>query len=161
MEPNTPTPTSTPNGSDKAVITPNPSVAAAAAVVSSAASSASGSSTNATSAAAKTTMEDAKAAAQRVGTSLRTELTNLKGDLDILMGRASNLSDEELRAAHAQLMAKFSSMKTAAKGMADEATRQFNRGVETTSTYVKDKPMQSVAVAVGAGLLLGLLVKRR
>jgi ElaB/YqjD/DUF883 family membrane-anchored ribosome-binding protein len=114
-----------------------------------------------TAAAAKTTMNDTKAAAQRMSSSLRGELSTLKSDLDALVNRATSMSDEELSQAHTQMMAKFSSMRYAAKGMATEATRQFNRGVETTTEYVKDRPMQSVAVAVGTGLLLGLLFKRR
>lgn len=100
-------------------------------------------------------------ATQRTAASLRSELSNLKNELDALVNRASSLSDDELNQAHAQLMAKFSSVRFAAKGIASEASRQFNRGMETTTDYVKDKPMQSVAVAVGTGLLLGLLFKRR
>jgi len=99
--------------------------------------------------------------APRSAASLRTELSSLKSDLDALVNRSASLSDEELIQAHAQLMSKFSTMRYAAKGIATEAGRQLNRGVETTTTYVKDKPMQSVAVAVGTGLLLGLLFKRR
>ncbi|MGE5622798.1 MAG: glycine zipper domain-containing protein [Bacillota bacterium] len=111
--------------------------------------------------AAKTMYSDAKGSAQRVGATLRSELSSLKNDLDALMSRAPSLSDDELSQAHTQLMAKFSSMRYAAKGLANEASRQFNRGMESTTEYVKDKPMQSLAVAAGAGLLLGLLFKRR
>jgi ElaB/YqjD/DUF883 family membrane-anchored ribosome-binding protein len=117
--------------------------------------------TSATSSAAKDTYRDFKGAAQRTSEQLRSELSNLKNDLDALVSRSSNLSDEELSQAHAQMMAKFSSVRSAAKGMATEASRQLNRGVETTTEYVKDKPMQSVAVAVGTGLLLGMLFGRR
>ncbi len=98
---------------------------------------------------------------QRSAASLRSELSSLKNDLDSLVSRAASLSDDELTQAHAQLMAKFSSVRYAAKGIASQATRQLNRSVETTTEYVKDKPMQSVAVAVGTGLLLGMLFKRR
>lgn len=104
---------------------------------------------------------EAKANTQRSAATLRSELSSLKNDLDALVNRSASLSDEELRQAHTQLMAKFSSMRYAAKGIASEATKQLNRGVETTTEYVKDKPMQSVAVAVGTGLLLGMLFKRR
>lgn len=112
-------------------------------------------------AAAKGLFGEAKGSAQRMAASLRSELSNLKNDLDSLVTRAPSLSDEELAQAHSQLMAKFSSVRYAAKGIASQATRQLNRSVETTTEYVKDKPMQSVAVAVGTGLLLGLLFKRR
>jgi ElaB/YqjD/DUF883 family membrane-anchored ribosome-binding protein len=116
---------------------------------------------SAASSAAKDTYSDFKGAARRTSEQLRSELSNLKNDLDALVSRSSSLTDEELSQAHAQMMAKFSSMRSAAKGMATEASRQLNRGMETTTEYVKDKPMQSVAVAVGTGLLLGMLFGRR
>lgn len=116
---------------------------------------------SAASSAAKDTYNDVKGAARRTAANLRSELSNLKNDLDSLVSRSSSLSDEELNQAHAQMMAKFSSVRSAAKGMASEASRQLNRSMETTTEYVKDKPMQSVAVAVGTGLLLGMLFKRR
>lgn len=107
------------------------------------------------------TINEMKGTTQRSAATLRSELSGLKNDLDALVNRSASMSDDELSQAHAQLMAKFSSVRYAAKGIASEASRQFNRGMETTTGYVKDKPMQSVAVAVGTGLLLGLLFKRR
>lgn len=114
-----------------------------------------------TATAAKGAYSEAKSRTQRSAADLRDDLTNLKNDLDALVNRAPTLSDEELQQAHARLMAQFSSLRYAAKGIAGQASRQLNRGVETTTEYVKDKPMQSVAVAVGTGLLLGMLLKRR
>jgi ElaB/YqjD/DUF883 family membrane-anchored ribosome-binding protein len=107
------------------------------------------------------TYSETRGTTQRSAATLRGELSGLKNDLDALVNRSASMSDDELTQAHAQLMAKFSSVRYAAKGIASEATRQLNRGMETTTEYVKDKPMQSVAVAVGTGLLLGLLFKRR
>ena len=107
------------------------------------------------------TATEMKGTTQRSAATLRSELSSLKNDLDALVNRSASMSDDELTTAHAQLMAKFSSVRYAAKGIASEATRQLNRSMETTTEYVKDKPMQSVAVAVGTGLLLGLLFKRR
>lgn len=121
----------------------------------------SGNGSSATAGAARTLYNDARGASQRTGETLRAELSTLKSDLDALINRASSMSDEELSRAHAQMMAKFSSVRYAAKGFADEASRQFNRGVETTHQYVKERPMQSVGVAIGTGLLLGLLFSRR
>ncbi|HVK94132.1 MAG TPA: DUF883 domain-containing protein [Noviherbaspirillum sp.] len=105
--------------------------------------------------------EAKSSATQRSAATLRSELSSLKNELDSLVNRSPSLSDDDLMQAHAQLMAKFSSVRYAAKGIASEASRQLNRSVETTTEYVKDKPMQSVAVAVGTGLLLGMLFKRR
>ncbi|MEN3290978.1 MAG: hypothetical protein V7642_231 [Burkholderiales bacterium] len=111
--------------------------------------------------AAKSIYNEAKSTAKKSAANMRSELSNLKNDLDALISRAPGLSDDELSQAHARLMAQFSSMRYAAKGLASEASRQLNRGVETTTEYVKDRPMQSVAVAVGTGLLLGMLLRRR
>jgi len=105
--------------------------------------------------------ETSKSGTQRSSATLRSDLSNLKNDLDALVNRSSSLSDDELAQAHAQLMAKFSTVRYAARGIASQASQQFNRGMETTTEYVKGKPVQSVAAAVGAGLLLGMLFKRR
>ncbi|GIZ53736.1 DUF883 family protein [Noviherbaspirillum aridicola] len=107
------------------------------------------------------TFRELKPGGHKSGPALRSELSSLKNDLDSLVERSPGLSDEELAQAHARLMAKFSSVRSAARGIASEATRQINRGVETTTGYVKEKPMQSMAVAAGAGLLLGMLFRRR
>jgi ElaB/YqjD/DUF883 family membrane-anchored ribosome-binding protein len=98
--------------------------------------------------------------AESRSTSLREELANLKSDLDSLMSRASTLTDRELSDARDRLMSRFGTMRQSAKGMAEQANRQLNQGMEATSEYVKDNPLQSVAVAAGVGLLLGALLRR-
>lgn len=93
--------------------------------------------------------------------SLRDELSSLKRDLDDLMSRATSLTDRELSDARDRMMVKFGSMKHAARGMADQARTQLNHGVDVTSDYVKEKPLQSVAIAAGVGLLVGALMRGR
>jgi ElaB/YqjD/DUF883 family membrane-anchored ribosome-binding protein len=106
------------------------------------------------------TYDDTAETSRQSGYSLREELANLKRDLDALMAHASTLTDRELSEARDKMMAKFSSMQNTAKGMAAEASRQFTQGVDATSDYVKEKPLQSVAVAAGIGLLLGAVLRR-
>ena len=91
--------------------------------------------------------------------SMRDELSSLKRDLDDLVTRAASLSDRELSDARDKMMAKFSSMRSAARGVADQARTQINQGMDVTSDYVKDKPLQSVAIAAGVGLLVGALMR--
>ncbi|MGI4849423.1 MAG: DUF883 family protein [Janthinobacterium lividum] len=91
---------------------------------------------------------------------LREELGNLKADLDALLGKAATLTDREFKDARDQLMIKFGSMRYAAKGLAAQASKQFNDGVECTTDYVKEKPLQSVALAAGVGLLVGAIMRR-
>ncbi|MES2536976.1 MAG: DUF883 domain-containing protein [Pseudomonadota bacterium] len=97
---------------------------------------------------------------QRTGEAVRTELSNLKSDLDTLLSRASTLTDRELSEARDRLLAKYRSMRYAAKGMADQASQQFNHGVEVTTDYVKDRPLQALAIATGVGLVLGSVLRR-
>lgn len=94
------------------------------------------------------------------GDMLREELSNLKSDLDDLVSRASNLSEEELRDAWEKMTAKFSSARHAAKNMAAEANVHLNKSVDATTDYVKEKPLQSVAIATGVGLLIGSVLRR-
>lgn len=114
------------------------------------------------SAAGTTTYEAGRPMGRPAGAeNLRQELGNLKNDLDNLVSKASGLSERELSEAYARMMTKFSSMRFAAKGIAAEASRQLNQGVDITSDYVKAKPLQSVAMAAGFGLVLGMLMPRR
>ncbi len=84
---------------------------------------------------------------------LRSDLADLKKDLDALLGKASTLTDRELRDARDRLFVKFGSVKEAAQ-------EQLKHGVDLTSDYVKESPMQAVAIAAGVGLLLGALTRR-
>lgn len=97
---------------------------------------------------------------QSTGASLRTELSNLKSDLDTLLSRATNLSEDELRKEYSRLMSKFSNLRGSARDMAAKANQQINRGMDATSGYVREKPLQSVAVATGVGVVLGMLFNR-
>lgn len=102
-----------------------------------------------------------ESSSQQRGQSLRSELLNLQSELNSLVSRAASLSEAELSQAYVKLMSRFGSIRFAAKGMAQQASQQFNQGVEVTTTYVKDRPLQSVAIATGVGLVLGILAGRR
>ena len=97
---------------------------------------------------------------QNLSSKMRSELSNLKRDLDDLMSRASSMSDMDLNDARALLMEKYASMQQSVKSMATEAQKQFSHGADLTSDYVKERPLQSVAIAAGVGLLLGAILRR-
>ena len=91
---------------------------------------------------------------------MRAELSNLKQDLDDLMSRATSMSDMELSQARALLMEKYTSMQRSVKEIASEAGKQISHGADMTSDYVKERPLQSVAIATGVGLLIGAILRR-
>ena len=84
---------------------------------------------------------------------LRSDLADLKKDLDALLSKASTLTDRELHDARDRLFAKFGTVR-------DAAQEQFQQGIDIASGYAKEKPMQAVAIAAGIGLLLGALTRR-
>lgn len=111
--------------------------------------------------AAKTIHQGLSAAGTSISAlGLRQELANLKEDLDALMSHASTLTESELREARDRILARFSSMKNVARGLAGEATRQLTQGRDVTIDFVRNRPFQSILIAAGAGLLLGVLLRR-
>ena len=111
----------------------------------------------------KDTSSGSSGSASSLGTKanrIRNELSNLKNDLDALMLHATTLNEHELSDARDRILARFSSMRYAARGIADQAGRQLSQSREITVDYVRDKPLQSVAIAAGIGLLLGAMMRR-
>lgn len=106
-------------------------------------------------------LDATKAAGKQIGAVAKEEMTSLRADLDDLTSRLSSLSESELIAAKEKILAKIESTKVAAKGIAADVTQQINHGVGVTTDYVKERPLQSVAVAAGIGILLGMLISRR
>ena len=53
------------------------------------------------------------------------------------------------------------SMRQTAQSMAGQASKQLSHGVDVTTDYVKQKPLQSVAIAAGVGLLVGALLRKQ
>jgi len=92
---------------------------------------------------------------------IKEELDSMKSDLETLLAKAADLSDRELKSARDQIVEKFGDMQDRAKQVANQASDQIHHGVDMTSDYVKDKPLQSVALAAGIGLLIGAILGRR
>ena len=93
-------------------------------------------------------------------TVLQEELSRLKSDLDALMSHASTLTETELREARDRIISRFSSVRYMAYSMVAQAGKQISQVKNMTLGYVRSKPLQSVAIAAGAGLLLGILMRR-
>jgi len=106
-------------------------------------------------------LDATKAAGKQVSAVAKEEMTSLRADLDDMTSRISIFSESELVAAKEKILVKVESTKVAAKGIAADVTQQINHGVGVTTDYVKERPLQSVAVAAGVGILLGMLISRR
>lgn len=106
-------------------------------------------------------MDATKTAGKQIGAVAKEEVTSLRADLDDLTSRLSSLSEFELTTAKEKILAKIEAVKLAAKGVTTDVGQQFNHGVGVTTKYVKERPLQSLVVAAGIGILLGMLMSRR
>jgi ElaB/YqjD/DUF883 family membrane-anchored ribosome-binding protein len=85
-----------------------------------------------------------------------SHVANLRGDLERLGEDAASIAKHAAGAAKsgvAEVKTRVSDAVEAARDKGIEATDQL-------SDYIKDRPLTSVAIALGAGVLLGALVRR-
>ncbi|HTD02188.1 DUF883 family protein [Undibacterium sp.] len=101
-----------------------------------------------------------KTAGKQVGSVASDEMTKLKAELDDLIARIPSLSDIDLSAAKQRLLEQVATARDAANQATLSAREKLNQGVEVAGGYVKEKPLQSVAVAAGIGILIGMLIAR-
>lgn len=106
-------------------------------------------------------LDATKAASKNIGVVAHQEVTSLRADLDNLIANLASFSELELIAAKENILAKVEATKVAARGVAADVSQQFNRGVDVTTDYVKERPLQSVGIAAAIGVLVGMLISRR
>lgn len=110
--------------------------------------------------AATNVFEATKEASKQVGAVASDEMSKLKADLDDLIARVPSLSEMDLNAAKEKLLDQVAIARETAKQATLGAREKLNHGVEAAGGYVKDRPFQSVALAAGVGILIGMLITR-
>ncbi|MDO9199395.1 YqjD family protein [Rhodoferax sp.] len=106
-------------------------------------------------------LDATKGAGKNIGVVAHQEVSGLRADLDNLLANLSSYSELELIAAKENILAKVEATKVAARGVTADVSQQFNRGVDVTTEYVKERPLQSVGIAAAIGVLVGMLISRR
>lgn len=102
-----------------------------------------------------------KEAGKQVGALAKEEMGTLRAELDSLTSRIASMSDFELAAAKEKLLARIESTKVATKSLARDVTERVSHGVDVTTGYVKERPLQTLAVAASLGIVLGMMISRR
>jgi ElaB/YqjD/DUF883 family membrane-anchored ribosome-binding protein len=74
-----------------------------------------------------------------------------------MSGSVSEHSSEALR----QIRARFDAAQLRFEELYDGAKKQVVAGAKYTDTTIRDNPYQSVAIAAGVGLLVGIVMGRR
>ena len=92
---------------------------------------------------------------------LRTDLANVMRDAEALMKASAGHGGEKVDEARNRILESLESAKRRLLEVERSAVRQGEEAVAATEQYVKSNPWQSVGIAAGVGLILGVLLARR
>ncbi len=82
-------------------------------------------------------------------------------DAEALIKATSTLTGEKIQEVRARAEESLRQAKVRLTEVEEEAMRRAREIADATDEYVRENPWQSVGVAAGIGLVLGLLIARR
>jgi ElaB/YqjD/DUF883 family membrane-anchored ribosome-binding protein len=92
---------------------------------------------------------------------LLTDLKTVMNDAEALLRATSAQTGEKIQEVRARAEESLRQAKARLSSIEDEALRRAREVADATDEYVRENPWQSVGIAAGVGLLLGLLLARR
>jgi ElaB/YqjD/DUF883 family membrane-anchored ribosome-binding protein len=92
---------------------------------------------------------------------LVSDLKNVMNDAEALLKATSTQTGERIQEVRARAEESLRQAKTRLNELEDLALRRAREMPDATEGYVRENPWQSLGVAAGVGLLLGLLLSRR
>jgi ElaB/YqjD/DUF883 family membrane-anchored ribosome-binding protein len=82
-------------------------------------------------------------------------------DAQVLLRMTADQVGEEAHAVRERVSARLGKAKEELQALQDSALQSAKAAAHATDHFVHENPWQSVAMAAGAGLLLGVLISRR
>ena len=82
-------------------------------------------------------------------------------DAEALIKATSAQTGEKIQEVRARAEESLRQARTRLTALEDEALQRAREMADATETYVRENPWQSVGIAAGVGLLVGLLLSRR
>jgi len=82
-------------------------------------------------------------------------------DAEALLRATSSQTGEKIQEARAHAEDSLRQAKARLTQVEEEALKRARELADATEEYVRDNPWQSVGIAAGIGLVLGLLISRR
>ena len=82
-------------------------------------------------------------------------------DAQVLLRMNADQVGEEALAVRERVSARLGKAKEELQALQDSALQSAKAAAHATDDFVHENPWQSVAIAAGAGLLLGVLISRR
>jgi ElaB/YqjD/DUF883 family membrane-anchored ribosome-binding protein len=92
---------------------------------------------------------------------LLADFKALVADAEALLDATENQGGEALAQIRAQAQDSLAQAKSNLMDVQDELTEKAKAVAADADAYVHEKPWQSVGIAAGLGLLIGLLISRR
>ncbi|RFC50594.1 MAG: Membrane-anchored ribosome-binding protein [Verrucomicrobia bacterium] len=89
---------------------------------------------------------------------LLTELKALVAEAEGMIGESAGDASDEVMGA---LRTRYEAMQENMSDLYDGAKKKVIAGAKDTDTTIRENPYQSIAVAAGLGLLIGVLLGRR
>jgi ElaB/YqjD/DUF883 family membrane-anchored ribosome-binding protein len=92
---------------------------------------------------------------------LLADLKTVMNDAEALLRATSTQTGEKIQEVRARAEESLRQAKQRLSTIEDEALRRAREVADATDEYVRENPWQSVGIAAGVGLLVGLLLTRR
>ncbi|HKS55224.1 MAG TPA: DUF883 family protein [Steroidobacteraceae bacterium] len=92
---------------------------------------------------------------------LLADLKTVMNDAEALLRATSTQTGEKIQEVRARAEESLRQAKARLGSIEEEALRRAREVADATDEYVRENPWQSVGIAAGVGLLLGLLLARR
>jgi ElaB/YqjD/DUF883 family membrane-anchored ribosome-binding protein len=92
---------------------------------------------------------------------LLADLKTVMNDAEALLRATSTQTGEKIQEVRARAEESLRQAKQRLSSLEDEALRRAREVADATDEYVRENPWQSVGIAAGVGLLVGLLLARR
>ncbi|MDY6944396.1 MAG: DUF883 family protein [Pseudomonadota bacterium] len=92
---------------------------------------------------------------------LVSDLKTVMEDAEALLKATSTLTGEKIQEVRARAEESLRNAKVRLSEVEEEAMRRAREVAEAADEYVRENPWQSVGIAAGVGLVVGLLLARR
>ena len=89
------------------------------------------------------------------------DLKAVINDAEALLKATSTQTGEKIQEVRARAEESLRQAKVRLSEVEEEALRRARELADATEEYVRDNPWQSVGIAAGIGLVLGILISRR
>jgi ElaB/YqjD/DUF883 family membrane-anchored ribosome-binding protein len=92
---------------------------------------------------------------------LMRDLKNIAGDSEALVKAAAGDARDAVTGVRTRAEESLRQVRANVGDLQKDVAARARAAAQTTSTYIHDKPWQSIGLAAGAGLIVGLLINRR